>query len=186
MSSLISANEFKKLERLLRKVTEKIRFKNYLYRLLIIPNQEIRLKKIKGIVNHSPELKHPEFKKTTSSKKIVFHSLDARHMTHTYLESAISKALQIRGHDTKMIICDRALSMCTTFHRIDHPPNDWSCNNCSRFSKDFYDVIGLKYARYSDYLKPETVETNLDKLSLEECKKFEYVFKFTFIAFIND
>jgi hypothetical protein len=175
LSSLISLSEFTKLEKVFRKILEKTRIKNEIYKILIVPNQNISIKKLERLVNKTPELKHiPEEK---DGKKIIFHSLDARYMPHTFIEGAISKSLHLRGHNTKMIICGGMLSMCTTFHRIDHPPNEWSCKNCVNFSKKFYETVGLDYSPYLNYAKPDQYDktiNHIDDLSIEECKKYVY------------
>jgi len=175
LSSIISSTDFKKLERFSRKTLEKIGIKNEIYRMLIVPKQKIVLKRLEKLVNKTPELKNPKTKK--DGKKIIFHSLDARYMLHTFLEGGISKSLQLRGHNTKMILCGGALSMCTTFHRINHPPNEWSCKNCINFSERFYKIVGLNYAVYSDYINSEKYDKISDEiktLSVDKCKKYVY------------
>jgi hypothetical protein len=96
-------------------------------------------------------------------------------MPKTFVEGSMSKSLQLRGHETKMIICGGLLSMCTTFHRIDHQPNKWSCKNCVNFSKKFYETVGLNYAFYSDYVNPNRyceISNKIANFSIEECKKY--------------
>jgi len=166
-------NESKKLENVLYHITRKIHLKNHIYKPLILMYQKLKLRELERIVSNSKKLKNP---KVTKDKTIIFHSVDARHMPKTYIEGAISKSLQIRGYKTKMIICDKALSMCTTFHRIDHPPNEWSCNNCSNFSHKFYDTVGLDYSTYKDYYDNlDYVEDIVNELHLHELS--EYIYK---------
>ena len=153
MPSFISSIEYKKLEKNFRKILEKIHVKHVFYKMLIVPSQEIALHKLRKIVNNSPNLE-----KKNTGKKIIFNSVDGRYMVHTYLEGGIAKSLQFRGHQPKMLICGGALNMCTTFHRIDHPPNPWSCKNCINFSKKFYEITGLDYSTYCDYFNGEKLE----------------------------
>lgn len=174
MSSFITPINYKKLERFFRKILEKGNVKNNVYKILIIPTQKIAIKKIERQIKKTPNLK---IKAKSNSKKIIFNSVDARHMTHTYLEGAISKSLQLRGHETKMIICGGALNMCTTFHRIDHPPNQWSCKNCINFSKKFYETVRLEYYTYLDFITKKRIEEiseKIKKLSIEECKDYKF------------
>ncbi len=139
--------------------------------MLIVPMQEIELHCLKKIVNnYIPPEKY-------DGKKILFNSLDARHMTHSYLESSIAKSLQLRGHNVKMLLCGRTLSMCTTFHRLDHPPNEWSCNNCLKFSRRIYETIGLNYSMYNEYINDEEIkkiQKQVNSISFDERKKLIY------------
>jgi hypothetical protein len=168
---IISKVEQKKVENFLRKTLEPLQIKNLVYKILIVPIQEIKLHRLKKIVNnYVPPEKY-------DGKKILFNSLDARHMTHTYLESSIAKSLQLRGNNVKMLICGKTLSMCTTFHRLDHPPNEWSCNNCLKFSRQVYEIIGLNYSTYNEYIKNDEIEEikkRVNNISFDECKKLIY------------
>jgi hypothetical protein len=168
----ISSVEYKKLERFLRKILEKIHVKRVFYKMLIIPSQEIALHRLRKIVNSSPSIE-----KNYGNKKIIFNSLNARYMKHTYTEGAIAKSLQIRGHNPKMLICGGALNMCTAHHTIDTPYEPWSCKNCIYFSKKFYEITGLDYSTYFDYFdkgKLEKINKKIDNMSIEECKKYIY------------
>ena len=170
MAAYISSVEYKKLERVLRKILDKIHVKHLLYKILIIPSQEIALRRLKKIVSNSPKQE-----KKFTGKKIIFNSVDGRYMIHTFMEGELAKSLGMRGHKTKILICGGALSMCTTFHRIDHPPNPWSCKNCNYFSKKFYQITGLDYSTYSEYLneeKLEEIKKKIENLPVEECYKY--------------
>ena len=170
--SIISKVEFTKIEKFVRQILEKIHVKNQLYKTIIIPAQLIALHRIQKIAE-----KPVKYPKNKYAKKILFISVDARHMPHTYLEGSIAKALQLRGHEVKMIICGCALNMCTTFHRVDHPPNKWSCDNCTNFSKKFYETANLPYATYNDYLSQHEVDNiynKVNKMTVKECEKMAY------------
>jgi len=174
LPSFISQVDYKKLERFLRKILGRGNLKNEVYKLLITPTQKVSIKKLEKQIKKTSNLKIPP---ESNSKKIIFNSVDARHMTHTYLEGAISKSLQLRGHKTKMIICDGALNMCTTFHRIDHPQNQWSCENCISFSKKFYDTVGLDYYSYQEFVNQDSINEISEKIrniSIEECKDYKF------------
>ena len=169
---LFSRIGFTKLEKLTRKILDAFHIKNSLYKLVIIPAQMLALNRVRKIAKTPVE---KQIVKTP--KKILFMSVDARHMPHTYLEASIAKALQLRGHEVKMIICGCAMNMCTTFHRLDHPPNKWSCINCKNFSKKFYETINLPYVTYLDYLTQEKIDAiykKIEKMTVKQCEDFVY------------
>jgi len=170
---LISSVEQKKIEIFLRKILDALRIKHFVYRMLIVPNQKIALRRLRKIINNSPAIENKY-----SGKKVLFNSVDGRYMQTTYIEGAIAKSLQMRGHKVKMLICGGALNMCTTFHRIDHPPNRWSCKNCISFSKKFYETTGLPYSTYDEYLKHKkgltSIKNKVEEMPIEECEKLIY------------
>ncbi len=172
MMALIGKFHFKKIERIIRKSLEAIHLKSLVYKIIMIPTQEIALYRLRKIMKNS----NPPGKKT-SGKKILFNSVDARHMPHTYLEGGIAKFLEMRGHNVKMLICNSTLSICTSHFTAEKPPNAWSCKNCIKFSKKFYEITKLPYATYNDYITQDeknTIENKVKKMSLEECEKLVY------------
>jgi hypothetical protein len=70
LSSFVSLNDFTKLEKFTKKVLEKANIKSQIYKILIIPNQNIAIKKLEKLVNKTPDLKNPKIKK--GRKKIIF------------------------------------------------------------------------------------------------------------------
>lgn len=170
---LISQAKFKKIERIFRKIAEAFHMKLLAYKIIIIPTQYIALHRLKKIMKNSAPIK-----KLNNGKKILFISIDARHMPHTYLEAGLAKFLQIRGHNSKMLICNGVLNMCTSHFTIEKPYNPWSCNNCIKFSKKFYETVKLPYATYNEYISQNQIKkiNNLvNKMSFEECE--EYIYK---------
>ena len=169
---LISSVEFQKLERFLRKILTKFHIKRFIYKALYVPSQKIAIYRLRKIVKNSPDLVNSQ-----NGKKIIFNSLNARYMIHTYTEGGIAKSLQIRGHVPKMLICGGALNMCTAHHTIDTPFEEWSCKNCINFSKKFYEITGLNYSTYFDYIdkaKIKEINNKISNLSVDECKKYIY------------
>ena len=167
--ALLSKPQFRKLERFFRRVLETFHLKLFVYKLIMAPTQEIALHRLRKIMKNSNNI---EMK--GDGKKVTFISVDARHMPHTYLESGIAKSLQIRGHRPKMIICNGVLSMCSSHFTVNKPPNKWSCQNCSNFSKKFYEITQLPYATFNEFIKPDEVEgikKSVSKMTLEECEK---------------
>ena len=171
--AFVSETDFKKTERFLRKILETFKLKLLVYLFIINPVQQLALYRLNKKMNDKVEKKVNKDK-----KKIIFHSLDARYMPHTYIEAGIAKSLQLRGHEVKMVICAGALSMCTTHFSVKKPPNKWSCSNCVKFSKKFYDISQLPYHSYNDFIKTidiEKIKKDISDLSQEQCEK--YVFK---------
>lgn len=169
---LISKAGFKKIERIIRKILQAFHIKLFVYKIIIIPTQIIALDRLRKIMKNSSPLE-----KIDSGKKILFISIDARHMPHTYFEAGLAKFLQIRGHNTKTLICNGVLNMCTSHFTVDKPYNLWSCKNCSEFSKKFYETINLPYITYNEYITQneiEIIDNIVKKKSLEECEKYIY------------
>ena len=122
---MISNADFKKIEQIVRKILDAFHLKLFAYRIIITSTQHIALHRLRKIMkNTSP----PD--KIDNPKKVLFISIDARHMPHTYLEAGIAKFLQIRGHNSKMILCNGVLNMCTSHFTVEKPVNPWSCRNC--------------------------------------------------------
>lgn len=140
--------------------------------MIITPVQEIALHRLRKIMKNSSP---PE--KIDDGKKILFISVDARHMPHTYLEAGIAKFLQIRGHNSKMILCNGVLNMCTSHFTVEKPPNCWSCKNCIKFSKRFYETIKLPYENFDEYITQnqiDAIKKSVSKMSLKECEGHLY------------
>jgi hypothetical protein len=171
--AIISKTEFVKIERFLRKILEALHMKLLVYKIIIIPTQVIAIHRLRKIMNKS----NISIKKDKKGKKILFISLDARHTPHTYFEGGIAKFLQIRGHEVKMVICNKTLSMCTTHFTIRKPFNPWVCKNCANFSKKFYEITKLPYTCYNEYITQndiESIKNSVNKISAEECENYIY------------
>ena len=170
--TLISNASFKKIEQIVRKILDAFHLKHFSYKMIISSAQLIALYRLRKIMKNSSP---PD--KIEKPKKVLFISIDARHMPHTYLEAGIGKFLQVRGHNSKMILCNGVLNMCTTHFNVDKPCNKWSCNNCKTFSKRFYETINLPYSTYDDYISQGQIEKiykTVNKMSYEECKDYVY------------
>jgi hypothetical protein len=169
-STFISKEEQKKIEIFFKKILEALKIKLYVYKLLILPSQQIALYRIRKIIkNSSPSSKN------TSGKKILFHPIDARYGLHTYIEGGIAKALQVRGSEVKMLICGGVLKTCPGHFTIKKPRVTWQCENCVSFSRKFYETVGLPYVSYRDYITKEDIETitkKVNEMSMKECKNF--------------
>jgi hypothetical protein len=173
MSSFISSVEKRKVKFMLKKILEYSHLKLQVYKLLIIPSQEIALQRLQKVVKNS----NPQDKKDTG-KKIVFNSVDGRHMLHTYHEVGIAKALQIRGHKVKMLICGGVFcKMCAGHFTVKKPYNSWSCKNCVNFSKKFYNTTEMPYSTYKDYLTDgeiTEIENKVDSIPMKERENHIY------------
>lgn len=162
----------KKVKTFLKKILESFDVKLPVYKMILAPSQEIALHRLRKIIKKS---NYSDIKIT--GKKVLFNSVDGRYMVHTYFEGGLAKALQMKGHDVKMLICGGALNMCTSHFTVKKPPNAWSCKNCINFSKKFYKTVGLPYATYYEYINYEEIEAirkKVNKMSIEECKDYVY------------
>jgi len=167
-----SSIEQRKIKDFLKKLLESFHLKHLIYKMMIVPSQEIALYRLRKIVWNFNSLN-----KKYKGKKILFNSVDAKYLRSTYFEGEIAKSLQARGHKVKMLICGGALNMCTTRFTIEKPPDSWSCKNCIYFSTNFFKTIGLPHSIYQDYIKGEELETiksKVNEMSLEKCKNFIY------------
>jgi hypothetical protein len=173
MPRFISATEQKKLEIFLRTVLQKLRLKTIVFLAIIIPVQQIALHKVKKIVKKSSTINPPK----KDAKKIIFNPLDARYTPHSYWEGGLAKALQIRGHKVRMLICGGLLKHCVGHFTVNKPPNKWRCKNCICQTKNFYDIIGLPYTSYHKYIskkKKEKIRKLVDNLTEEEINKHKH------------
>ena len=146
---------------------------------LIVKNNAFRyahivaLKKLNKIVKKSSS--PPVIKK--DGKRIFFNMLYGMYGELIYWECGLAKAMQLRGHDVKVLICGKSLTMCTSEYTIKTVHDDKTCKHCVDFSKNFLKTVGLPYLNYNDYIKKEDIENiknKVNKLSIEECKKLIY------------
>jgi len=167
-SAFLSEEEQKKIEIFFKKILDAFHIKIFVYKMLILPSQQIALHRIRRIIKNSAPLT-----KNISGKKIVFHPIDARYGLHAYIEGGIAKALQVRGHEVKMLICGGTLKTCPGHFTIKKPRNTWYCENCISFSRKFYETVGLPYVTYGDYTTKEEIESitkKVNKMSMKECR----------------
>lgn len=135
------------------------------------PFQQIAARRIEKIMGNSKLIT-----KKSGGKKILINAVDGRFMSKTYIEGGFAKALQHRGHEVKMMLCMGGLNMCTTHFTVNKPFNQWVCDNCTYFTKEFYDTVNIPYVSYKMHT-PEEIEKiweKVNKLSFEECKKYIY------------
>ena len=137
--------EQKKAKLSLTKILESFHLKSPIYKMVIVPSQEIALHRLKKLIQN---YKLPDKKNT--GKKILFNSVDGKYLRSTYFEGELAKSLQMRGNDVKILLCGGDLNMCTTRFTIKKPLDVWSCKNCDNFSKKFYETTGLTYSTYKD------------------------------------
>ena len=173
MSNFISGVEKRKLKFFLRKILESYHLRLQVYKSLIIPSQNIALHRIRKIAKNSFPLD-----KEKTGKKIIFNSVAGRYMVHTYHESGIAKALQLRGNDVKMLICGGAFcKMCSGHFTVKNPYNPWDCKNCIDFSKKFFETSKIPYSTYFDYLTKHDIgkiNKKVDSIPIKQRENFFY------------
>lgn len=172
MSPMISSISQKKIEIFLRNILESFNLKFPIYKMVIVPSQMIAQHRLKKIVRNSSQIK-----KGKSGKKIIFTSVDARFTPHTYLEGGIAKSLQIRGHQVKMIICGGMMETCAGHFTVKKPRNAWQCKNCIKYSTRFYEITGLPYSAYCNYISQKEltdIKNKVNKIPFSDCGSFVY------------
>jgi len=146
---------------------------------LIVKNNAFKLahrlaiRRIRKLVKNSKPT--PPVKK--DGKKIIFNLLYGMYGRLIYWECGLAKAMQLRGNDVKVLTCDKKLTMCTSEFTIGSPHNEKTCNHCVAFSKDFLKTVDLPQISYEQYLSDNEIQKiheKVNKISLEECKKFIY------------
>ena len=173
MFKIMSGPGGRKLQIFFRKVFEAFRLKVFAYRLVITPSQNLAIKRLRKIMDNS----HIKIKKDPKGKKIIFNCVDARYTGMTNFEGILAKALQIRGHDVKMLICNGLFDLCPGHFTVKKPKNKWRCKNCKNFSNKFLQTIELPYGTYFEYLNNvnlEEISKKVDNLSVKECENYVY------------
>jgi hypothetical protein len=166
----VSDLEKKKVFNLAKKILEGLQCKTVLYNNVIKIGQEFALMRLRKIVANTTVVPPKP-----TGKKIVFNNVHGTYLEALYKEAGIAKALQLRGHEVKMLLCGGTQTACTALFTISIPPNQGMCRNCKYFSKKFFDIVGLPYATYFDYLSSQEIQAIKDKvskLSLDECKNY--------------
>ena len=148
------------------KTLQKIGIKQYLY------NYAINRAQNKALDNLC-EIKGVRKFENPNPKKIIFHSLHGTYLPAIYKESAMAKALVLRGHDVTMITCGGFIDNCSGLFHKNNPPSAKTCFNCMDFSEEFYGRVGLKHKIYMDYLKPLVEFENIK--NHKEGKKYKGV-----------
>jgi hypothetical protein len=171
MVKIFTDAEHKKVFDMFKKISETLHLKLLFYKITMIPTQQIALHRLKKIVKKSSS---PI--KTQDKKKILLFS-PGKHGMMAYNESAIAKALQMRGHNMKMVICGGSLSMCTTHFTVTKPYHPWICKNCIYYTKKLFETAGLPYITFKELLTEEEmreIDKKVPSLSVEECEKLIY------------
>lgn len=133
---------------------------------------KVAIRRLKKIMKNS-NIQIPK----DDGKKIIFNLIYGMYGDIIYWECGLAKALQMRGHDVKALVCGKAFTMCTSEYNIQSVHDDKTCKHCVDFSKDFLDVTGIPYSTYNDYVSDEKIENiknRVNKLSIEECENLVY------------
>ncbi len=107
------------------------------------------IKEAKKIVKNS---KNQPKKQTKGKKKILFDMIYGMYGKLIYWEGTIAKALQLRGHNVKILTCGKALTMCTSEYTIHKLHDDKTCKHCVDFSSEFLEITNIPYATYKEYI----------------------------------
>lgn len=146
----------------------KLFIKNNAFRL----SQKVAIKRLKKIVKNSSHQT-----KRSDGKKILFNLIYGMYGKIIYWECGLAKALQMRGHDVKALICGKTFTMCTTEYTIHSVHNDSTCKNCVDFSRKFLETIDMPYSTYKDYITEKEIidiKNKVNKLSINECRNYVY------------
>ena len=137
--------------------------------------QENAIRRLKKIVKNSKI--QPKIIKE-GKKKIVFHNMYGMYGRLIYWECALAKALQLRGHDVKVLTCGKTLPLCTGEHTISRLHDDKTCRHCVDFSSKFFKISDIPYDTYRDYISDGEIEKIKDKINkLSKNESYNYVYK---------
>jgi len=132
----------------------------------------LAIRRMKKIVQNSSPIKPKK-----NGKKIFFNLVYGMYGKLIYWEVGLAKALQVRGHNVKVLTCGKSLTMCTSEYTSRSVHNDKTCKHCIDFSKEFLDLIGIPNINFKDFISIEEfkkIQKKVKKLSIEECKKLIY------------
>ena len=104
-------------------------------------------------------------------KKIIFNLIYGMYGRQVLFQVLLAKALQVRGHDVSVLLCDNALAFCTTEETINRYHNDKNCEHCVSFSKDFFDAMKIPTLSFNDYISED------EKTRYLEIFDYPYVIK---------
>ncbi len=132
-------------------------------------SQKLALRRLEKIMKKS----NPPLVKRDDGKKILFNLIYGMYGKIIFWEGSLAKALQMRGHDVKALVCGGAFTMCTSEYTIQSVHDDVTCKHCINFSKDFFDVANIPCFTYGDYIpndKIEDIKKRVNQLSIDKCK----------------
>ena len=107
----------------------------------------------------------PSIQKNDDSKNFLFNLIYGMYGHIMFWECGLAKALQMRGHDVKALICGKTLTMCTAEYTIDSVHDDKTCKHCVDFSKKFLEIVGIPYATYHEYISNTEMDKIKDKVN---------------------
>lgn len=155
------------------KLNAKQKLKLFLKNLAFNMAHRIAIKNIKKIVKNTKT--QPTEKK--DSKKIIFDMIYGMYGQLIYWEGTLAKALQLRGHNVKVLTCGQALTMCTSEYTVQRLHNQKTCNHCVKFSSEFLNTANLPHNSYKDYLTDaeiQKIHEKVNKMNKEECHTLLY------------
>ena len=146
----------------------KLFIKNNAFRI----SQKVAIKRLEKIISNS----NPQTVRT-DGKKILFNLVYGMYGKLIFWECGLAKALQMRGHDVKALVCGGAFTMCTSEYTIQSVHDDITCKTCVDFSRNFLNTVGIPYSTYKEYISDEEMENikkRVNQLSINECKNLTY------------
>jgi len=146
----------------------KLFIKNNAFRI----SQKAAIKRLEKIINNS-NLQIIR----NDGKKVLFNLIYGMYGKLIFWECGLAKALQMRGHDVKALVCGNAFAMCTSEYTIQSVHDDFTCKTCVDFSRNFLNIVGIPYSTYKEYISDEEIENiknRVNQLSINECKNFIY------------
>jgi len=141
----------RKFKNTINDIVTAFKMKDFTYNLIEKVYQENALKRTKQILNNTPKKINLDLTDITlKGKKIVFNVINGIYGPGTFASAGLAIALMMRGHDTLVLTCGKALSMCTAGITIYSAKNP--CDNCVDYSKKFYTMLGIPHKTYFDYV----------------------------------
>lgn len=134
----------------------------------------LAIKRLKKIVKNSSPQNQIKLK---DGKKILFNLIYGMYGRIIYWECGWAKALQMRGHDVKVLVCGKTFTMCTSEYTIKSVHDDKTCKHCVDFSGDFLKTVDLPFSYYHEYIsdrETENIKNRVNKLPIDKCKSLVY------------
>ena len=133
----------------------------------------LAIKKLKKIAKNSKIKPFPK----KNSKTIIFDTIYGMYGDLIYWEGSLAKALQLRGHKVKMLICNKTLTMCTSEYTVHRVHNDLTCKHCIEFSKEFLETTKIPYETWDKHISKDKIKEFKEKVfkfDKEQCHNYKY------------
>lgn len=112
----------------------------------------------------------------TEGRCVLFWLVRGLNIIPIFIESILAKALQLRGHRVKMLLCNKALSMCATTFTQETGSQLLTCSRCCYFGHSFLDALDLPVENFDRFLRVgerQEITELVGKLSESQLQTYE-------------